>query len=374
MKNSFKTLEQQLVLELTRFLDYDSELLELLLSKPLDMPWVLGQLCWHRVAGIAYYILRESNLLYKTNRDFRSSLQSIYESGCRKNSASMQALSYLGQLFTGVDFAYAVLKGPFLSAAVYPEGLRTSNDFDFLVSTSNVSACEKLMKRAGFIQGYYQPGKEIVPASRQQIVESRLTRGETVPLLKKSDISGLDVIEIDLNFSLDFKAGEESQISEMLKNVVLFSPQTSCQLCTLSPVDFVIHLCTHLYKEASVYFWVERNRDLSIYKFCDIYALLFKWGEKSFFRTFADRIQQFGVQKECCYALAGTLACYPSLSNVDGFQDLLKEITPPDISFMKEVIQPKTGEVYSYEYSFLDWLFLSKRCSKLSLKIKGGSL
>ena len=113
---------------------------------------------------------------------------------------------------------------------------------------------------------------------------------------------------------------------------------------------------------------------LSIYKFCDIYALLIKWGEKSFFKILADSIQRSGVQKDCCYALTGTLECYPSLADVDGFQELIEKITPKDTSFMKEVAHPQTGDIYVYEESMLDWLFTADRFSQLHLKTKGVSL
>ncbi|MBE7056357.1 MAG: hypothetical protein E7388_02815 [Ruminococcaceae bacterium] len=373
MKESFNVLERKLVLELTRFLDYDTEYLRSLLSESLDMSWVLGQLCWHRVAGVAYYILNNSGLLNKTNRDFRFSLQSIYEASIQRNLLSKEILSDISKVLSNANFKYAFLKGSFLSSNVYPEGLRTSNDFDMLISPSSVTACEKLLKANEFIQGYYQPGEAIFPASRHQVVESRLTRGETVPFVKKG-LDKFDVIEIDLNFSLDSKNGNESQVCEMLKHVTPFSPKSDTLLYTLCPMDFIIHLCMHLYKEASVYFWVEKKRDLSIYKFCDIYALLLKWGEISFFQKLADRIQHFGVEKECCYALSGTLECYPSLTSVKGFLEMLKKITPQDTTFMKEIVQPKTGDVYSYEQPFIDWLFLSDRFAHIYIKSKGDSL
>lgn len=371
MNHPTKSLERKLVLELTRFLDYDSELLNSLLSEPLDYPWVLGQLCWHRSAGIAYYVLKESGYSAKVNRDFRFSLQSIYEFGRQKNLSCRKVLAYLSELFVGADFAYAFLKGSFLSTEIFPEGLRTSNDFDLLVSPSDVSACENLLKKAGFIQGYYRPDQGIFPATRRQIVASRLNRGETVPFFKESDLDGLNIIEIDLNFSMDYKTGDDNLIAKILKNAVLFSPQKDCYLFTLSPVDFVIHLCTHLHKEASVYFWVEKNRDLSIYKFCDLYALLVKWGKKSFFHKLIEEIRRYEVQKECCYALTATLEFYPSLAKIDGFQDFLQKITPDDTSFIKEIINPQTGEVFTYEQPILDWLFRSDRLSYLNLKKRG---
>lgn len=62
------------------------------------------------------------------------------------------------------------------------------------------------------------------------------------------------------------------------------------------------------------------------------------------------------------------------LGKLDGFQELIEKITPKDTSFLKEIILPKTGEIYTYNQSFFDWLFLSDRFSNLKLKTKGVSI
>ena len=47
------------------------------------------------------------------------------------------------------------------------------------------------------------------------------------------------------------------------------------KLETLNKYDFFIHLCCHLYKEATTLPWVKMGRDMTFYKFCDIYMLMF---------------------------------------------------------------------------------------------------
>jgi flagellar M-ring protein FliF len=46
---------------------YDKEKIELLLSHSIDYPWVLGQLMWNRVGGVAYYTLKQCELLHLLN-------------------------------------------------------------------------------------------------------------------------------------------------------------------------------------------------------------------------------------------------------------------------------------------------------------------
>ena len=111
-------------------------------------------------------------------------------------------------------------------------------------------------------------------------------------------------LEVDINFSLDFKARNETDtVALLLKNTEPLIETDNGKLLTLSPVDFMIHLCCHLYKEATVYAWVEMERDLSLYKFLDIYLLLNKWNFPKLFDELVIKCERYGLKKECYYAL-----------------------------------------------------------------------
>ena len=60
------------------------------------------------------------------------------------------------------------------------------------------------------------------------------------------------------------------QVGEMLSRR---ETMPGCGLYTLSLPDFILHLCAHLYKEATVMAWVEMGRDQSLYKYADLYLL-----------------------------------------------------------------------------------------------------
>ena len=194
-----------------------------------------------------------------------------------------------------------------------------------------------------------------------------MNRGETVPFLKESTLSFIDVIEIDLNFSLDYKLDSEKDIvGEMLNNIQSFEVGNSNELCTLSNEDFLIQLCVHLFKEATVYNWVEMQRDLSLYKFCDIYAFLIKYADDNFFKKLYDRIVFFNLQKECFYSLKYTLEIYNSLKSLPNVEDFLIRLSPKDHSFLKQIIEPNKKNVYSYTLDFQDWLFCNCKKTLLS--------
>jgi hypothetical protein len=358
--------EKQLIFELTRFKDFDKQKISDLLTNTKDYPWVLGQLLFNRMGGVAYFILDECKLLKQLNREFRNTLKSIYELNISKNRAFKQQLCELSTYFKDASFKYAFLKGSYLTSTLYPEGLRTSNDFDILINQKDITECSEILKNNGFIQGYYKQRIGIVPATRQEIITARMNRGETVPFLKESNISGKDIIEIDINFSLDFKAKNKRDIvSEILENIQSFQIENDKNLFTLSKEDFLIQLCVHLFKEATVYNWVEMQRDLSLYKFCDIYAYLLKYSNKSFIDKLRQRITFFKLEKECYYALKFCYEIYPNLENVTGFQNLMEIIAPSDLSYLNQIINPGKKLLYRYDMNFNNWFFCTERLSHL---------
>ncbi|HBR32187.1 MAG TPA: hypothetical protein DD733_08920 [Clostridiales bacterium] len=351
--------ENLLILELCKFIDPDNEKIKNLLQINLNYPFVLGQLMFNRMGAVAYYTLLKCGLLGFVNREFRNSLKSAYEVGQEKTDSFLTAVDMVNNMLDKVDFPYAMLKGVKL-ASVYPKGLRTSNDIDILSVQKNIPSLCGLLKENGFSQGYIRNGM-LVPASRVDIVNSMMNRGETVPFIKKVDLPKMEYLEIDLNFSLDYKPAENPGIiSELLKSVQICADSAAV---VLSPEDFIIHLCLHLYKEASVMAWVEMSRDLSLYKFCDIYLLVYKWMNEEFFKRLKRRINELNFGKECFYAFVYT----KKLFNIKNrcLDRLISDIKPKNTAFLKEIIQPEENKVYRHKKSLTDWIFINNRRSYL---------
>ena len=87
---------------------------------------------------------------------------------------------------------------------------------------------------------------------------------------------------LDVNFSLDARPSTSSIIEQMLKASVI-KRNGNYEYRTLSDVDFLIHLCCHLYKEATTMEWVQSRRDLLLYKFSDINIMLSKLDSDEFY-------------------------------------------------------------------------------------------
>jgi hypothetical protein len=351
--------EIDFALSLCQFLEPDEEKIKSLIKAGLDYPYVLGQLLFNRVGGAAYYTLDKLSLLGKMNREFKNTLKTIYDTNVIKSESLKKSLNYLGEIFKDAGFPYALLKGSYL-VNLYPIGLRTSNDIDILSNFDDSTKISKLLLENGFVQGNVRNG-EIVKATRAEIISSQINRGETVPFVKEINLPYMRFLEIDVNFSLDFKPERnKSIVGKLLENAVPNIKTVGGTLFTLSPADFLIQLCVHLYKEASVYSWVEFGRDQGLYKYLDIYLFILTFPDTIASASLAEKIKAFEIEKECFYALNGARELFSSCDTLE-LNILLNAIKPQDTGFLNEIISPADNKIYRYDVGFKDWIFCGKR-------------
>lgn len=319
-----------------------------------ETPAVLGHLFFNRMQAVAYGTLEKHGLLGKVNREFRNSLKGAYEQNREKNKSFFRCAEYIEDILSRCGCLYAMLKGAYLCKR-YPEGYRTSNDIDLLVHPSDVTEIGNVLSEAGFRQGNVRGGK-FVPASRKEIIESKMLRGETVPYIIEVSLPGMQYLEVDLNFSLDYRPGDPFLIEEMLKNTVV---ETKTRIRTLRQDDFFIHLCAHLYKEATALPWVEMMRDMTLYKYCDIYMLLNDASEEHIDFLFK-RAEELGMEKLCAFAVLQTseLFDFANAYAAGAAGRILKN----DPDFIHTVDSPREGRKYIFtEKDIVERFFAASR-------------
>lgn len=269
-------------------------------------PEVLGHLFANRMQGVALGTLKKHQLLGKVNREFRNSLAYAHEQNEQKNESFYQCIAMLNDVLSPGDFPFAMLKGAYLCSR-YPVGYRTSNDVDILVSATDVTTIGKLLAKAGFQQGSIR-NDEFVPATRQEIISSRMLRGETVPYIKEVGLPFMKFFEVDINFSLDYK-NETDNLVEKLLSKVCRKQTASGEIPSLCDEDFFLHLCAHLHKEATILPWIKMGRDMTLYKYCDIYMLLTQSSDEEMQQIF-QRSLELGLEKVCAYAILETIELF----------------------------------------------------------------
>jgi len=326
-----------------------------------DAESLLGEICINRVVGIAYKNIEKNHNLNLPG-EFRKSLKAIYKANVEKSEHYRENLKYVASIMNNAEFPYAFLKGTYLSTQLYEIGLRTSNDMDILINENDISKCQILLLENGFIQGSYVENKGVIPATRREIVLSRMNFGETIPFLKVIDGEPL---EIDLNFSIDYKPEDKYKIvSELLCGIIDVSFE-NVTFKTLELKDFFIHLCCHLYKEATTFDWVRRKCDLQLYKFSDINVMFREKFTEEFVDKLIYRINEIGVNKECYYTIYNTMVIYPDIRKTCAIDKLLEAIKPHKLDFMKQIINPEVKAQYYYDLDFKEWFDVRNRVANL---------
>lgn len=305
-------------------------------------PEVLGQLFFNRMAGVAYGTLENRGLTGSVNREFRNSLRDANIQNTVKNRSFFRCIQNLEELLSGAGVPYAMLKGAYL-CSLYPEGYRTSNDIDLLVLPEDVTAIGKVLSEDGFRQGSVKNGK-FVPAARKEIIGSRMMRGETVPYIREVGLPFMKFLEVDINFSLDYRPDDSGLTAEMLAGSAV-RDAGEYRVRTLAEDDFFIHLCAHLYKEATALPWVVMKRDMTLYKYCDIYLLLEGTPAAGINRIFG-RAKKLGMEKICAFAILQTAELF-RLHN--GYAVMCAEsVLNSDPDFIHTVVSPAEKKRYVY--------------------------
>lgn len=351
-----KEKEKQLFKALCKFKDQFTDLSLVKFASPA----VLGCLFFNRMQGIAYDVLKNNKLLGNVNREFRNSLRAAYEQNIWKNHSFKKCIVMLSEILSLCTCKVAMLKGAYLCVH-YPDGYRTSNDVDLLVLPPDVTVVGNLLSSAGFKQGKVRNG-EFISATRQEIIESKMLRGETVPYIKEVNLPFMKFFEVDINFSLDYKNGNQGILSNMLSNVCTKN-EKNLSIPTLDDKDFFIHLCAHLYKEATTLPWIEMCRDMTLYKYCDIYTLLSEMTDVQLQRIFV-RAAELGMEKVCAYSVLETMGLF-DMDNpfAYGIAHIALEDNP---DFCLRVISPKDKKVLMYQTADVnERFFMDKRAEDL---------
>ena len=351
--------EKKLILELCKFQTQNKTDLITLINKGQASASVLGALFYNRMAGVAYGVLRDACLLGKINREFKNSLYNAYLQNIERNKSFFKCLKYVSQILQKAENDYVMLKGAYL-CSLYPLGYRTSNDIDLLVNPKSITKIEKLLLAKDFMQGNVRNGS-FVPANRHEIISSRMSRGETVPFIKEVNLPFMKYLEIDINFSLGFSSDDGEAVKDIIRSARLVDVD-DFKIRIPNESHFFLHLCSHLWKEASTYPWIEMKRDMSLYKYCDIYMLMHTL-PIDVMDEIATYAKKYGIEKDCFCSLMQTKELF---GNNNPIYDVFINKFDVDANEIDIVIYPKEKKLYMYtERSTIKRLFHNDRKSLL---------
>ncbi|HEY0828909.1 MAG TPA: nucleotidyltransferase family protein, partial [Bacilli bacterium] len=302
------------------------------------------------------------------NREFEFVLYLIHQIQEQRTNSHKSYITKVAQAMNESGIPHAFLKGSILAHSIYPIGCRISSDIDILLNANDLTECGKVFKELGFVQGFHDENENVViPATRRELINYRMNYGEVVPFRKVVDEPGINLIEIDINFSLDWMPqGTEQAVANFIKGAEDYTFADGQKISSLPKEYFLAHLCVHLFKEARVITWVEWQRDLGLYKFIDIYGFLTDSSLEINWDLFVNLIKDNHIINECYYSLEYTRTFFPILRENTGFIEMLETIKPENTEYLEQVVDGGDATIiYQWKKDLISRFFDMKRYKSL---------
>lgn len=318
-----------------------------------DMNWYefLGCSMVNRVNGVVYKNIKG----LKIPKYVRYFLELAYREQKERTFVHQQEIYKVSELLEKENINYSLLKGAVLNTIFYEAGERISNDTDMMVGVQDIDKVIAILKKEDFIQGEVREG-ELVPATKKEILFSRLNTYEIVPLIKRLDDSHLPFHEMDINFKLgndDVKGTAE----KMLEDTVLLV-NNDHQIRTLALEKFLLFLCIHHYREATMIMKIVNGDDLTLYKFMDIHFVVSQKAQEIDWNYLLEVAKETNRLNDVYYTFYYTELLYPGTFEIE-ILDMLK---PENTDFINQYRgRDNTGEVYEWKLSFPERVFSYKR-------------
>lgn len=350
----YRTFEQ-LVLLASRYKLQEEEINYIKeLVKRYDMDWsaFLGCTLLNRVNGVVYRNIKDIANIPKYVKYF---LQIAYYEQQERTRLHQGEINKISEVFEKENIRYAFLKGAVLNTIFYQIGDRISNDTDMMVDVNDIEKVTKILQNLGYIQGEVREGK-LYSATKKELLFARLNTYEIVPFNKPVDERYLPFHEVDINFRLSNDDTQESA-SVMLQNTIVLN-NTEYNIRTLSLEYFLVFLCIHHYREATMIFKIVSGNDLTLYKFMDIHFLISsKYGEINWEQLLEICIA-LGRQKDVYYTLYYTEKLYPNTLD----DAILDKFKPENVDFLDEYKgRDNSQEIYKWEMDFVHRVFSNER-------------
>ncbi|MNB80289.1 hypothetical protein D3C75_270480 [compost metagenome] len=340
--------ERRVILLLAKIKLDDGELAELRLLMQTHMDWsrIYGMLHTHRLLSIAYVTI-DRHFSHEDIKNFAyprlfSSLKNTYKIQYLKNTEHLKHTINVCNQLKARGVRYVLLKGITLAIQHYEDiGIREFSDTDIMVHTSQLQEAVNAIKELGYLQGGFdEQKKDVVPASRKEIITSPLTSHEVVPLRKRVKHDFMSVHEVDVQFSMDLMSSNRTDelVEEILNNAVVLNVEDN-DIATLNPYDDLLYICIHYFKEATGEFDVKLYKDLGLYKICDLFQIVSK-GEIDW-NIFIRLVLERGLQKAVYFA-------FFYLNEIFGEtvpSEMMKQISPGNLDYLNVVYEYNSKNV-----------------------------
>jgi hypothetical protein len=320
---------------------------------PMDWPYFLDQALSQQVMSMVGRNLTRELPRGKAVLPHRWIYSAAYEANARRNRSLFAEFGRILDALNQQGVPHAVRKGPSLCSLVYNDaGIRRMSDLDILIERASLDAVAATLADLGYVQGVLSSnGSRVVPHERKTKLFWMVHMNNALPFLKPTTDPDVQFFEVDLCFDL-FQKRSAGQIDvrgvlDRIRSVVICGEQSFA----LSPLDQLLDICLHLYKEATSYLSISQGRDINLLRFIDLVETMRVTPPADLARL-PRYAQEVGAGREVYFALFHASLLYPDAVPTE----LLDRLEPQDRSYLDEYGQLE-GRTTRWSRGFLDRLF-----------------
>lgn len=340
--------EERLVLLgcLSKRTEEEQNELEDIINDELDWGKIVGILVHHRLSG--YFYIGVGKLNNHMTQECAKTLRLITESQKIISKKKFELMLPILKELEKNNVNYACLKGLIYELEIYELGARRSNDCDILVWENDLEKVDTILRKQGFIQS---EDAGLTEASRRSKLIQRMNYHDLIPYFRKIDDFPLQKkLKIDINFHID---GKDNDIT---KQVIDFGTRElkygDESIRGLNKIGHFIQLCIHFYREATNTIWINKRRDILLYKIIDVVNTYRNMSREEIVFCY-ETSKEFNVVEQLYFTLEHINMFYPKM--VD--ETILKLFDSIDKSFMSKIVVEGLNKVIEKDYDYAERAF-----------------
>lgn len=342
--------------------DSEEEELNGLISEELDWAYIVGELVRHRIDGNFYCGLNSGQRAYIFPK-IKAALRLLSDCYRAINTENLTFLQGLLEELDAEGIRAAGLKGVVFNTDIYDLGARKSNDIDLMVAEKDLKRLDAVMRRRGFIQSL-DGGK--TEASKKEKLIQIMNYHDLIPYFLRIDRPYMDAVKVDINFHFDEK---DHDITEAIFDYGLQRYEgNGFAVRGLNKYTHLIQLCVHYFRETTNALWVNKVRDLDLYKIVDIENTIRKFTDEELV-NWTGTVKRFELEKKCYLTLHYLNLFY----NNERYEKIMRLIEPSDISYINRITGQGGKNIAVREKDFYEDTFNMKygRCFSKTNKTEG---
>ena len=319
-------------------------------NEKIDWFMVLNYCIMNKVVGLFWYNAEK----YKIDKHVPSSVKYIYDiykySEVKRNKAIIDSAIEIQQLLQDNDVKVVPLKGLILSHEIY-EGLsmRHMNDMDFLIKYDDIKKVQPILEQIGYqVAKIDSVNKKLIPYSREEQIAWSMYMNNHPPFSKVTDNPIIPLLILDFSFSLDFKR-DFNVVNSMVENSKY---NDAYEFNSLNSADFFIHLCCHIFKEATNAIWVLHYQDINLIKFCDAREYLLKNNSEEWRNEVISKSIKYDTVEAVYFTIYHIIELYN-----DNIEEYLQDLNIQNKDFLYSFGKREFGIETKWRKTFIERLF-----------------